>query len=54
MRPSKRQSSKRVRYEDFDNNKVTIKAPKAPGEYVLRYYNGDSKAVLAERPLSVN
>lgn len=50
----KRQSSKRLRNDDFDNNKVTIKAPKAPGEYVIRYYNGDSKAVLAEKPLSVN
>ena len=50
----KRVASKRVRNDDFDNNKVTIKAPKTPGEYTLRYYNGDSKAVLVERPLSVN
>ncbi len=50
----KRASSKRLRNDDFDNNKVTITAPKAPGEYLLQYYNGDSKAVLAEQALSVN
>ena len=50
----KRVTSKRVRNDDFENRKVTLKAPKAPGEYLLRYYNGDSRAVLAEQPLSVN
>ena len=50
----KKVRSKRVRNDDFENRKVTIKAPKTPGEYVLRYYNGDSKAVLVEQPLSVN
>ena len=50
----KKVASSRLRSGDFDNNKLTIKAPKAPGDYVLRYYNGDSRAVLAERPLAVN
>ena len=45
---------KRLRNDDYDNNKVSIKAPKQTGEFVLRYYNGDNKAVLAEQPLSVN
>ena len=45
---------KRVRNDDFDNRRATVKAPKAPGQYVLRYWNGDSRAVLAELPLTVN
>ena len=45
---------KRLRNDPgYDENKASIKAPREPGEYVLRYYNGDNKAVLAEQPLSV-
>ncbi|MEO1494576.1 MAG: VWA domain-containing protein [Pseudomonadota bacterium] len=43
-------SSRRVR---DTGGTVTIKAPKQPGAYILRYWNGDNKAVLAEQPLIV-
>jgi Ca-activated chloride channel family protein len=45
--------TKRVRQADFENRSVTLVAPSKPGAYVLRYYNGDSRTVLAERPLTV-
>ena len=45
--------TKRVRQADFENRIVTLVAPSKPGEYVLRYYNGDSRTVLASRPLAV-
>ncbi|MEM9139984.1 MAG: VWA domain-containing protein [Pseudomonadota bacterium] len=47
-------SSKRLTRDDYDNRKANIKAPKQPGEYLLRYWNGDYKTVLFEAPLSVN
>lgn len=45
-------ASKRVFTDDYDNRKVTIKAPKA-GEYLLRYWSGDGAIALAEQPISV-
>jgi hypothetical protein len=30
-----------------------VKAPKEPGSYTLRYYNGDFAAVLATQPITV-
>ncbi|MBL4646488.1 MAG: hypothetical protein JKY99_08540, partial [Rhizobiales bacterium] len=44
---------KRVRSGDWDNKKVTMKAPKSGGNFVLRYWNGDYKSVLAESPITV-
>jgi Ca-activated chloride channel family protein len=43
-------SSRRVR---DSGGTVSIKAPKEPGAYILRYWNGDNKAVLADQPLTV-
>lgn len=37
----------------FAQREVTVVAPAVPGEYELRYYNGDNRKVLATRPLSV-
>jgi Ca-activated chloride channel family protein len=37
----------------FAQRQVTVVAPAVPGEYELRYYNGDNRKVLATRPLSV-
>lgn len=45
-------ASKRVYTDDYDNRKVTIKAPEK-GEYLLRYWSGDGATVLAEQPISV-
>ncbi len=44
---------RRLRNGDFDGRKVKLKAPKAPGRYELRYWNGENKAVLATRPIEV-
>ena len=49
----KRQASKRLRNDRFDDRQATVKAPKAPGQYELQYWNGENKAVLATRPLTV-
>ncbi|MCC2111401.1 MAG: VWA domain-containing protein [Hyphomicrobiales bacterium] len=38
---------------DFDNRKVTMEAPADPGFYQLRYWNGDSREVLATRQIEV-
>ncbi|MGE0847474.1 MAG: VWA domain-containing protein [Flavobacteriaceae bacterium] len=38
---------------DYDNRKVKLKMPDEPGDYLLRYWNGDYGAVLAERPIAV-
>jgi len=46
-------SAKRLRNGDYDNNQVTLSAPDKPGTYQLRYYNGDNRAVLAEREIVV-
>ena len=35
------------------SREVTLVAPATPGEYQLRYYNGDNAKVLATRPLRV-
>jgi len=45
---------KRFIHGDWDNRKIVIKAPKEVGEYQLRYFNNDNRAVLFEMPLSVN
>ncbi|WP_434053281.1 MAG: VWA domain-containing protein [Roseibium sp.] len=45
--------NKRLRNDDFDNNKVTMPTPAKPGTYQLRYYAGEDKAVLATRPLEI-
>lgn len=44
---------KRVWSGDKGSQTVTLNAPKAAGEYELRYYNGDNKKVLLTQPLSV-
>jgi Ca-activated chloride channel family protein len=36
-----------------DRREVSVVAPAKPGDYQLRYYNGDNSAVLATRPLRV-
>ncbi|MCP4380527.1 MAG: VWA domain-containing protein [Hyphomicrobiales bacterium] len=38
---------------DYDGQTVKLKAPKEPGDYTLRYWNGDYRAVLATRPITV-
>jgi Ca-activated chloride channel family protein len=45
--------SQRVRNGDFDNRTVDLTAPTEPGPYELRYFNGDSRAVLVTRPIEV-
>jgi Ca-activated chloride channel family protein len=37
----------------FEDGEVTIQAPKEPGSYELRYYNGEDRAVLVTAPLTV-
>ena len=37
----------------FAQRQVTVVAPAVPGDYELRYYNGDNRKVLATRPLAV-
>ncbi|MCB1488906.1 MAG: hypothetical protein KDJ88_15805, partial [Bauldia sp.] len=49
----KRLVSVRLSNGDYDAQTLKVKAPKEPGSYMLRYYNGDSKAVLATRPIVV-
>ncbi|WP_299480352.1 VWA domain-containing protein [uncultured Roseibium sp.] len=44
---------KRLRNDDFDNSKVTLPSAAKPGDYELRYYNGDNKTVMLTRPISV-
>ncbi|WP_460456443.1 vWA domain-containing protein [Arenimonas alkanexedens] len=39
--------------EGFDQRQVTMTAPATPGDYELRYYNGDSRKLLATVPLQV-
>ena len=38
---------------DYENRQVAINAPATPGEYLLRYWNGDNSTVLATLPLTV-
>ena len=47
----KRLFNKRVRNDDFDNQKVTLPGPTRVGTYELRYYNGDNRSVMATRPI---
>ncbi len=37
----------------YDQRQVTLTAPGAPGDYTLRYWNGDNSSVLHEQPLEV-
>lgn len=37
----------------YDQHQVTIKLPDAPGNYELRYYNGDNQLILHSQPLRV-
>jgi len=45
--------SVRIVNGDYDARTVDIDAPATPGDYVLRYWNADSRVVLAERPITV-
>ena len=45
--------SKRLINDRYDEKTVGIEAPEAPGNYLLRYHNGDSDLVLAEMPIVV-
>lgn len=44
---------KRLRNDDFESRKASLAAPAEPGDYELRYWNGDNKAVLATRTITV-
>lgn len=44
---------KRLRNDDFDNHKASLPAPAKEGEYLIRYWNGENKAVLVTAPLKV-
>ncbi len=44
---------KLLRNDDFDNRKVTLTAPADPGDYLLRYWNGENRKVLATRPIEI-
>jgi Ca-activated chloride channel family protein len=46
-------ASTRVINGDYDAQTVKVKAPKEPGSYLLRYWSGESKVVLASRPIAV-
>ena len=46
-------SSVRIVNGDMDAQTVRLNAPAEPGVYLLRYYNGDNRAVLATRPVTV-
>ena len=46
-------ATKRLRQADFDNRAARLAAPATPGDYELRYYSGESRKVLATRPLTV-
>lgn len=46
-------ASQRIVNGDMDARTVRLVVPATPGDYVLRYYNGDSRKVLAERPITV-
>lgn len=46
-------SSVRIVNGDMDAQTVRLNAPTQPGDYLLRYYNGDNRAVLATRPVTV-
>ncbi len=46
-------TSKRLTNGDFDNQKIDLIAPTRPGAYLLRYWNGKNRKVLATRPLKI-
>jgi Ca-activated chloride channel family protein len=46
-------ASSRLVNGDYDAQTVKVKAPKEPGSYTLRYWNGQSKVVLTSRPITV-
>jgi Ca-activated chloride channel family protein len=46
-------ASRRIRNGDFDNRTVELTAPTEAGQYQLRYFNGDSRTVLAMRAVEV-
>jgi Ca-activated chloride channel family protein len=46
-------SSIRIVNGDMDAQTVRLNAPTEPGGYLLRYYNGDNRVVLATRPVTV-
>ena len=37
----------------FDARTVTLLAPAEPGRYLLRYWNGENEAVLAQRDIEI-
>ena len=46
--------NQRVRSDKgYDQRQVTLTAPGAPGDYTLRYWNGDNSSLLHEQPLKV-
>lgn len=45
--------SKRLVNDDFDKQTVTLVAPAKAGEYQIRYWSGDGRAVLATRPVTI-
>jgi len=53
LAPERAIHSMRVRNGDFDNRQVTLPAPARTGGYLLHYWNGDNRVVLAERPIEV-
>jgi Ca-activated chloride channel family protein len=53
MDGDRRAASARLSNGDYDAQTVSVKAPKDPGSYTLRYYNGDYDAVLATQPITV-
>lgn len=44
---------KRLTNGKFDENKVSMPAPAKPGSYILRYWNGENRTVLATRPIEI-
>ena len=47
-------ANKRVQSDKgYDQRQVTLKLPDAPGDYELRYYNGDNQLVLHTQPFRV-
>ena len=44
---------KRLANDEFDKRKVTLIAPVKPGEYELRYLDGQGRSILATRPITV-
>ncbi len=47
-------TSSRLVNGDYDGRKAKLKAPKKPGNYLLRYWNSDNNTALAETPITIN